>query len=153
VARLEEKENEQFRDLEEEVFKTLDNQKRREILRYIGEKNGTSFTDIMKSTGVADSPSLSYHIRALSPFLKQENGKYNLSPIGKDAYNLLLKITSYNKLELLRRRKYEVTLGNTVLWISAIAASVYLGADVFLYSVTLPILATVSLSLTYALFE
>jgi hypothetical protein len=150
---MDEKPNEQFRDLEEEVFKTLDNQKRRDILRYIGEKNGASFTDILKSTGVPDSPSLSYHMRALSPFMKQENSKYSLSPIGKDAYDLLLKTTSYNKLELLRRRKYEVTLGNTVLWISAIAANVYLGADAFLYSLTLPILAAVSLSVTYALFE
>jgi DNA-binding transcriptional ArsR family regulator len=153
VARLDEKESEQSRSLEEEIFKTLDNQKRRDILRYIGEKNGVSFTDILKSTGVPDSPSLSYHMRALSPFMKQDDGKYSLSPIGKDAYDLLLKTISYNKLELSRRRKYEVTLGNTVLWISAIAASAYMGADTFLYSVTLPILAAVSLSMTYALFE
>lgn len=150
---MDEKESEQSRDLEEEVFKTLDNQKRRDILRYIGEKNDASFTDIMKSTGVSDSPSLSYHMRALSPFMKQEDSKYSLSPIGKDAYDLLLKTTSYNKLELSRRRKHEVTIGNTILWISAIAASAYFGADVFLYSITLPILAAVSLSMTYALFE
>ena len=48
---MDEKERAQSRDLEEEVFKTLDNQKRRDILRYIREKNGASFTDIMKSTG------------------------------------------------------------------------------------------------------
>ena len=150
---MDEKESEQSRGLEDEVFKTLDNQKRRDILRYIGEKNGASFTDIMKSTGVPDSPSLSYHIRALSPFIKQEDGKYSLSPIGKDAYDLLLKTTSYNKLELSRRKKYEVTLGNTIIWISAIATSAYMGADTYLYSIILPMLAAVSLSMTYALFE
>ena len=67
---MDEKERAQSRDLEEEVFKTLDNQKRRDILRYIREKNGASFTDIMKSTGVSDSPTLSYPLRALSPFTK-----------------------------------------------------------------------------------
>ena len=41
---MDEKESEQFKDLEEEVFKTLDNQKRRDILRYIGENRGASFT-------------------------------------------------------------------------------------------------------------
>jgi DNA-binding transcriptional ArsR family regulator len=150
---MDEKESEQFKDLEEEVFKTLDNQKRRDILRYIGENRGTSFTNILKSTGVPDSPTLSYHIRALNPFLKQEGGKYSLSTIGRDAYGLLLKTTSNNKLELVRRRKYEVTIGNIILWISAIAASAYLEADTLLYIIILPILSAVSLSITYALFE
>jgi len=150
---LGEKEIEQSNNLEEEVFKTLDNQKRRDILRYIGEKNSVSFTDIMKSTGLPDSPTLSYHLRALSPFTTQEKGKYRLSPIGRDAYGLLLKTTSYDKLVLSRKKKQEVTLGNAVIWISVIAASVYMGADWILYGLITPMLAAVSLSMTYYLFE
>jgi len=150
---LGEKEVEQINNLEEEVFKTLDNQKRRDILRYIGENSGVSFTDIMKSTNVPDSPTLSYHLRALSPFTTQSNGKYGLSAIGKDAFGLLLRTTSYDQLELSRKKRREVVLGNAVIWVSVIAASIYLGADWFLYSIITPILAAVSLSLTYFLFE
>lgn len=148
-----EKEDQEFESLEQEVFKALDHQKRRDILRYVGEKRATTFTEILSVSKIPDSPTLSYHLRSLAPFIKQENGKYSLTPLGKDAYSLLLRTTTYNKLALLRKKKYEVTLGNTVIWIVAIAAAAVLRVDAMLYSVILPVLAAVSLSLTYELFE
>jgi len=106
---MDEKEKEETDSLEQEVFKTLDHQKRRDILRYVGEKKGATFTDIMNSIGIPDSPTLSYHLRSLAPFMKQVDDKYSLTPIGSDAYGLLLKTGSYNKLVLSRRKKKEVT--------------------------------------------
>ncbi len=150
---MEEKEKNEYESLEEEVFKALDHQKRRDILRYIGEKKGITFTEIMKAGKIPDSPTLSYHLKTLSPFIEQRNGEYRLTPIGKDAYNLLLRTTTYDKLALFQKNKYEATVGNTILWITAIAAAVYLEADTVLTTIFLPGLAAVSLTITYQLFK
>lgn len=150
---MEEKEKNEYESLEQEVFKALDHQKRRDILRYIGERKGITFTEIMKAGKIPDTPTLSYHLKTLSPFIEQRNGKYRLTPIGKDAYNLLLRTTTYNKLALFQKNKYEVTVGNTILWITAIAAAVYLEADTVLTTIFLPGLAAVSLTITYQLFK
>ncbi|MCK4636539.1 MAG: helix-turn-helix transcriptional regulator [Methanomicrobia archaeon] len=150
---MEEKEKNEYKSLEEEVFKALDHQTRRDILRYIGERRGITFTEIMKAGKIPDTPTLSYHLKTLSPFIEQRNGKYYLTPIGKDAYNLLLRTTTYNKLALFQKNKYEATVGNTILWITAIAAAVYLEADTVLTTIFLPGLAAVSLTITYQLFK
>jgi len=148
-----EKDDAEFENLEQEVFKALENQKRRDILRLVGEKKGITFTEILNASKVPDSPTLSYHLRSLAPFIEQKEGKYQLTLIGKDAYNLLLRTTTYNKLALLEKNKYEVTLGNALIWGAAIAAAAFLRVDAILSSVILPILAGVSLSITYKLFE
>jgi len=148
-----ENENQEFESLEQKVFKALDNQKRRDILRYIGEKKATTFTEILNVGKIADSPTLSYHLRNLAPFIKQEAGKYCLTPLGKDAYNLLLRTATYDKLAFLRKNKSSVTLGNIVIWIAAIAAAAALRADAMLSSIILPVLAAVSLYITNKLFE
>ncbi len=150
---MEEKEKNEYKSLEEEVFKALDHQTRRDILRYIGERRGITFTEIMKAGKIPDTPTLSYHLKTLSPFIEQRNGKYHLTPIGKDAYNLLHRTTTYDKLALFQKNKYEVTVGNTILWITAIAAAVYLEADTVLTTIFLPGLAAVSLTITYQLFK
>jgi len=115
-------ESKEFTSLEEEVFKALDHQIRRDILRYIGEGKQPTFTDIMNATRSPDSPTLSYHLRNLPSFLEQKEGRYNLNPIGKAAYALLLRTTAYNRVALLHKKKLEVIIGHIVLWISAIAA-------------------------------
>ena len=150
---MEEKEERESEGFEQEVFKVLENQKRRDILRYIGESKGVKFTEILNAGKIVDSPTLSYHLRSLAPFIQQKDGKYRLTPIGKDAYSLLLRTTTYNKLASIQKNKYEVILGNTVIWIAAIAAAAVLRVDAMLFGVILPILAAVSLSLTYELFE
>ncbi|MDI6847924.1 MAG: hypothetical protein QMD13_01075 [Candidatus Bathyarchaeia archaeon] len=45
-----EKEDQEFESLEQEVFKALDHQKRRDILRYVGEKKATTFTEILSAS-------------------------------------------------------------------------------------------------------
>jgi len=95
-----EKEKTETVNLEEEVFKALDHQMRRDILRYVGEAKSVSFTEIMNSVKVPDSPTLSYHLKTLSPFVEQREGKYGLTVMGRDAYNLLLKTSSYSRLAL-----------------------------------------------------
>ncbi|MFH1179089.1 MAG: helix-turn-helix domain-containing protein [Candidatus Bathyarchaeota archaeon] len=77
-----ENEKNESKNLEEEVFKALDHQMRRDILRYIGEAKSVSFTEIMNNVKVPDSPTLSYHLKPLSPFVEQKEGKYGLTAIG-----------------------------------------------------------------------
>ncbi len=139
--------------LEQEVFKAIDHQVRRDILRCVGERKNSTFTEIMKASKAPDSPTLSYHLKNLSPFIMQHNGKYELTPIGKDAYNLLLKTSAYNKLAFFEKSKHEATLGNALLWCAAIASALYMDANTLLTTVILPILAAVSISMTYQLFR
>jgi len=149
-----EKENaEKLMDLEQQVFEALESQKRRDILRIVGENKGIAYTKILNASKVSDSPTLSYHLKSLAPFIEQKEGKYRLTIIGKDAYNLLLKTHTYDRLALLQKNKNEVMLGNAVIWLSAIAAAAYIGVDTILSTIILPILAVVSLVITYELFE
>ena len=139
--------------LEEEVFKALDHQTRRDILRYVGERKEATFTEIMDKLRVPDSPSLSYHLRILAPFMEQRDGRYGLTYIGKSAYALLLRTSDYNRVALLQKKKTGAIIGHTVLWISAISASLVLGVDWIFSSIILPSLAGVSLMIIYELFE
>ena len=148
-----EKESEEFKSLEEEVFKALDHQRRRDILRFIGEGKKPTFTEIMNATKSSDSPTLSYHLRNIAPFLELKDGRYDLNPIGKAAYTLLLRTATYNRVALLHKKKFGVIFGHVLLWISAIAAGLVLEADPFLTTITLPILAAVSLITINELFE
>ena len=146
-------ESKEFTNLEEEVFKALDHQIRRDILRYIGEGKKPTFTDIMNATRSPDSPTLSYHLRNLTPFLEQKDGKYDLNPIGKATYTLLLRTTANNRVALLHKKKHAVIIGHIALWISAIAAGLVLRVDSFMTTIALPSLAAVSLMIINKLFE
>lgn len=147
-----EKKEEEFESLEQEVFKALEHQKRRDILRFIGESKEATFTQILDASKMPDSPTLSYHLRILTPFIEQRGGKYRLTPIGRDAYSLLLRTTAYDRLALFHKNKYKVILGDTVIWITAILTSAFLKVDSMLL-IILSCLAGVSLSMIYELFE
>jgi hypothetical protein len=53
----------------------------------------------------------------------------------------------------MQKNKFGVILGNTVLWLGAIAAATYLGTDAILPFTILPILAAMNIVITYELFE
>ena len=146
-------ESKEFMSLEVEVFKALDHQIRRDILRYIGEGKKPTFTDIMNATRSPDSPTLSYHLRNLASFLEQKDGRYGLNPIGKAAYTLLLRTATYNRVALLHKKKLGAIIGHIMLWISSIAAGWVLEVDSFMTTIILPSLAAVSLMTINKLFE
>ena len=144
---------ETFQNLEEEFFKALENQKRRDVLRIIGEHNGISFTEILNTSKVSDSPTLSYHLKTLGPFVEQRAGKYQLSTLGKEAYRFLLKTTSYGKVAVFQGKRYGATFGNLLLWVIGIAAAMYLEVDVTLTFIIMPFLAFIATTTTYQLFH
>jgi len=142
-----------FENLEQDVFKALENQKRRDVLRLIGERKGISFTEILNVSKIPDSPTLSYHLRELAPFIDLKQGKYYLTPLGRDAYSLLLKTAAYGKVVLFQKKRYGATFGNLLLWVIGIAAAAYLEADIVLTWVSMPFLAFIATTTTYQLFE
>ena len=150
---MEDKEKREFENLEAEVFKALDHQMRRDILRYVGEGRSPTFTGILNAIRIPDSPTLAYHLKSLAPFIEQRKGTYHLTPMGKDAFNMLLKAGTYGKMALFQKKQGEAMLGNAVLWSAAIAAAVYLEADATLFTSILPSLAAVSVAITYQLFK
>lgn len=113
-------------NLEESVFKTLCHQKRRDILRFVGERKQATFTEIKNSVRIEDSSSLSYHLNALSPFMFQTEGKYCLSELGRDVYHLLCKVTTYSVsasiVSFLRKGLPAAIVSNAVLWAAALLA-------------------------------
>ena len=141
---------EDFKNFEQDVFKALENQKRRDILRIVGERKSVGFTEVLNASKIPDSPTLSYHLRELAPFIEQKEGKYQLTPIGKDA---LLKTATTGKVVLFQKKRYGATFGNLLLWVIGIAAGVYLEVDITLTAIILPFLAFVATGTTYQLFE
>jgi len=143
----------EFKNLEQDVFKALENQKRRDVLRLIGEKKGITFTDLLNASKISDSPTLSYHLRELAPFIEQKEGRYQLTSMGKDAYSLLLKTAAYGKVVLFQKKRFGATFGNLLLWLIGIAAGFYLGVDITLTGIIMPFLAFIATTTTYQLFE
>lgn len=140
-------------NLEEETFEVLVHQTRRDILRFVGEKKSSTFTEIQTSTKIPDTPTLSYHLRSLNQFIKQENGRYQLTPMGKDAYSLLLRTTEVSSsLSFFKQKSHRVTFDNAVIWGAVVAATIITGAP----AVLVPILigaAFVSSITMYRLFD
>ena len=116
----------QDESLEESIFKTLSNQKRRDILRFIGENKQATFTEIKKSVQIEDSSSVSYHLSALHMLITQKNEKYSLSELGQEAYNLIIKTAAYTSsnivVDFLRKQLSALIIANAVLWAIAIFA-------------------------------
>ncbi len=148
-----ENEKVEFENLEQEVFKALDHQMRRDVLRYVGERKVASFTDMLNALKIPDSPTLSYHLRTLAPFIEQDAGKYRLTPMGKDAFQLLLKSGTYGMMAIFQKKRYGATFGNLLLWGIAIAASAYLEANISLIAIIMPFCAFISAGTTWQLFE
>jgi DNA-binding transcriptional ArsR family regulator len=109
---------------EESIFKTLSHQKRRDILRIIGEKREVTFTEIKTAVQIEDSPSLSYHLNTMGGLIIQNEGKYKLSELGQDAFGLICKTITYSAsnsiLSFLRREIPAVIVANAVLWALAL---------------------------------
>ncbi|MFX0035528.1 MAG: winged helix-turn-helix domain-containing protein [Candidatus Hermodarchaeota archaeon] len=73
---------------EDELFRSLSHKIRRDIIKILGE-NPLSFSEVINNLENVDSPTLSYHLKSLQPYLQQKESKYELSGIGEVAFNLL----------------------------------------------------------------
>ena len=71
---------EKLQDLEQQVFEALESQKRRDILRIVGENKGVAYTKILNVSRISDSPTLSYHLKSLAPFIEQKGENISSQP-------------------------------------------------------------------------
>jgi DNA-binding HxlR family transcriptional regulator len=71
------------------VLSVLSHPLRRDILLHLSNNNEASFTDLLNFLKV-DTGKLSFHLRALSPFIEQTpSGKYQLSRAGESAVRII----------------------------------------------------------------
>ncbi|MFW9945299.1 MAG: winged helix-turn-helix domain-containing protein [Candidatus Odinarchaeota archaeon] len=135
---------------EEAIFKSLSHEIRRDIIRYIGIKKDSTFTDIKKNIMTIDSPTLSYHLKSLNPLIIQKGSTYNLSEIGKASFRLLEKIDQSERIQKGKKRFLEAYFTTVICWISAstIIPLVYLYAPldflIPIVQIVISILSTVN---------
>jgi len=67
---------------------------------------------------------LAYHLNALNKLVVQKEGKYRLSELGQEAYNLTHKVVTYtlstSLVSSLRKEIHAVIIANALLWAAAI---------------------------------
>ncbi|NVM53832.1 MAG: helix-turn-helix transcriptional regulator [Candidatus Helarchaeota archaeon] len=106
---------------EEEIFKTLSHQIRRKIIKFIGNEEKLTFSEIKNHLESIDSPTLSYHLKSLQPLLTQKENKYKLSEIGEAAFLLLTKTDQSITISKYRRHFLYAYVITVVCWVSASA--------------------------------
>lgn len=102
------------------IYRTLKDPTRQNIIRFIGSREQTSYSDILVHMNISTGK-LNYHLKFLSPFLDKRNNSYALNDQGKNLFGLLSasqEINLHNGLNLFR------ALGWLFLFISL--SSIYL---------------------------
>lgn len=115
---VEEKKKKKSIPNEDEIFKSLNHQVRRDIIKFLGERQ-LSFTEIKNKIESIDSPTLSYHLKSLELLLRQKGNKYELSGIGGAAFNLLSKTDESVRISRYKRRFLYAYYITVFCWISA----------------------------------
>ena len=101
---------------EDEIFKLLTHQTRRNIIKVLGERDLT-FSQIQKQLEV-DSPTLSYHLKSMKEFVIQKKSKYTFSDIGRAALVLLTKTDQSVKMSRYRRNLWYIYAISYICWVS-----------------------------------
>ncbi len=102
---------------EDEIFKLLTHQTRRSIIKAIGVGD-LSFSQIKRLLDI-DSPTLSYHLKSMKPFVVQKKSKYTFSEIGKAALYLLTKTDQSIKMSRYRRYFIYAQIVTNICWVIA----------------------------------
>ena len=137
---------------EDEIFKSLSHQVRRDIIKFLGEIP-LSFTEIKDNLGPVDSPTLSYHLKSLQPLLRQKTNKYELSEIGEAAFNLLSKTDESVRISRYKRKFLHAYYATVICWISAATIIPFIiAADIgFFTTIFINSLITIISSINYVI--
>ena len=100
---------------EDEIFKLLTHQTRRNIIKALGERDLT-FSQIQKKLEI-DSPTLSYHLKSMKEFVFQKKSKYTFSVVGRAALVLLTKTDQSIKVSRFRRNLWYIYIVSLVCWV------------------------------------
>jgi len=102
---------------EDEIFKLLTHQTRRNIIKVLGERDLT-FSQIKRNLEI-DSPTLSYHLKSMKEFVNQKKSKYTFSDIGRAALYLLTKADQSIKMSRYRRNFFYAHIITGICWVIA----------------------------------
>jgi DNA-binding transcriptional ArsR family regulator len=102
---------------ENEIFKSLSHQTRRDIIKILGETKEATFTEIKNKLTNIDSPTLSYHLKSLNSMLTQQGENYILTDIGQTALLLMDKIDQSDRLKAWKRNMLKSNIWTQVSWI------------------------------------
>jgi DNA-binding transcriptional ArsR family regulator len=103
---------------EDEIFKILTHDTRRNIIKVLGDKDLT-FSEIKRGLEPIDSPTLSYHLKSMNEFLVQKNSKYSFSDIGRAALFLLTKTDQSIKMSRYKRNFVNAYVITLLCWVTA----------------------------------
>ncbi|MEM1610778.1 MAG: helix-turn-helix domain-containing protein [Sulfolobales archaeon] len=77
----------------EKIFEVISHRIRRAIIESIAEKGPRSFTELMDDADVRDTGTMTFHLRKMAGFIrKNEKGLYELTDLGRKAYNAIKMI-------------------------------------------------------------
>jgi DNA-binding transcriptional ArsR family regulator len=117
------------------IFAALKHPVRRQILLFLEQKGGASFTDIQNAVNVNDTGLISYHLGELTPLVEQSaRGKYRLSEIGQTSMVLFRKVEQEKqRASTAVRRELERGVGKIVFlfFIIGITSLAPLSVDIY----------------------
>ena len=127
---------------EDEIFKLLTHETRRNIIKALGERDLT-FTQIKNILGI-DSPTLSYHLKNMKPFVIQKKTKYSFSEIGRAALYLLTKTDQSIKMSRYKRYLCYISIGIIMPFTIQLLPSMFL--SIFIFEILLNAIGVVNMS-------
>ena len=101
---------------EDEIFKSLSHQIRRDIIKLLGEFKTLTFTQIKTNIKNVDSPSLSYHIKSLKYLIRQDEGLYILTDVGMSALKLMDHIDQSDRFKNMKRKFVIANITTILCW-------------------------------------
>ena len=136
---------------EEEIFKLLTHQTRRNIIKVLGDRDLT-FSQIKKNLEI-DSPTLSYHLKSMNEFVVQKKSKYTFSEIGRAALFLLTKTDQSIKMSKYKRNFRFVYYLTYICWVLMgiftpiiIKNSASIDLSIFIFEIVLNVIAVINMS-------
>ena len=135
---------------EDEIFKLLTHPTRRNIIKALGERDLT-FSQIQKNLNI-DSPTLSYHLKSMNPFVVQKKSKYTFSEIGRAALYLLTKTDQSIKMSRYKRYFLYIYLVSYACWVITGAITPFIilfysiDLSIIIFEIALNVIAVVNMS-------
>ena len=136
---------------EDEIFKLLTHQTRRNIIKILGERDLT-FSQIQMDLKI-DSPILSYHLKSMKKFVIQKKTKYSLSEIGRAALILLTKTDQSMRMSKYKRYFWYLYTISFICWVAtgslvplAILNSTSNFHSIFIMEIAINVIGTINMS-------
>ena len=108
---------EQSKNVEEEIFKTLSHEIRRNIIKLLGDQKQLTFTNIKNNIGTVESSSLAYHLKSMRPLIEQKETFYKLTEIGLAALSLMDRIDQSKRFKAAKNKFRWANIITILCWV------------------------------------